>query len=67
MSDRTGRFNFPNVGPGNYKLFAWETIDGLWFDPEWLKDFEQKGIAVRIVEGSRETVELTSIPNWGAQ
>jgi hypothetical protein len=67
MSDRTGRFNFPNVGPGNYKLFAWENIEGLWFDPEWLKDFEQKGVAVRIVEGSRETVELTSIPNWGAQ
>ena len=68
IADPTGRFNFANVPPGSYKVFAWEGIDSYsWFDPEWLKDFEQRGVAVRITEGARETLDLRSIPQGSAQ
>jgi hypothetical protein len=68
LSDLSGRFNFPNVPPGSYKLFAWEGVESAsWFDPEWLKDFEEQGVSVRVVEGSRESLDLKSIPNGGVQ
>lgn len=67
-TDNAGRFTFANVPPGNYKLFAWEDVEsGSWFDPDWLKGWEQKGTAIHIAEGSRETVDVQTISAGGAQ
>jgi hypothetical protein len=68
LSDPAGRFSFPNVPPGNYKIFSWEDVElGSWFDPDWLKDWEQKGTPVHIAEGARETLDLKTIPAGGLQ
>jgi len=68
LTDPSGRFNFTNVPPGNYKLYAWEDVEvGTWFDPEWLKDWEQKGTPVRIAEGAREAIDIKSLPAGGLQ
>jgi hypothetical protein len=63
LTDPTGRFSFPNLAPGNYKLFAWEDVEsGSWFDPEWVKDWEEKGTTVRLAEGGKEEIDLKTIP-----
>jgi len=59
-SDASGRFEFQNVPPGDYKLFAWEAIDrGEWQDPDFMLPFENRGVAVRIEEGKQASVEVT--------
>ena len=51
------------VTPGDYKLFAWEDIEQFsYFDPEVLKQFEDKGRPIHIVESAKEMVELRLIP-----
>jgi hypothetical protein len=57
-----GRFTLPSVPPGDYKGFAWETIETYsWFDPDVLRQYESKGKSIRVDELSRETIELTRI------
>jgi hypothetical protein len=44
-------------------VFSWEDIeDGLWRDPEFIRRNEAAGRVVRMIEGGRESVELTAIP-----
>ncbi len=63
LSDMDGHFTIRGLVPGNYKLFAWEDIEPFsYFDPDVLKDFEQKGKAITIRESLKETVEMKLIP-----
>jgi hypothetical protein len=62
FSEVSGRFEFQNVPPGNYKLFAWENIDrGAWQDPEFMRGFETRGLSVRVEEAARESVNVRMI------
>jgi len=62
-SDQYGRFVLKTIEPGDYKLFAWEDLEpGEYMDPEFVKPVEERGIAIRIHEGSRESAELKVIP-----
>jgi len=62
-SDQYGRFVLKTVEPGEYKLFAWEDLEpGEYMDPEFVKPVEERGFAIRIHEGSRESAELKVIP-----
>jgi 5-hydroxyisourate hydrolase-like protein (transthyretin family) len=62
-TDQYGRFVLKNLEPGAYKLFAWEDLEpGEYMDPEFLKPVEERGYAVQIREGSRESAELKLIP-----
>jgi len=55
----TGRFQFQSVPPGNYKVFAWPTAPvGAWFDPEFLRDYEDRAAPVRIEPEAAEYIEL---------
>jgi hypothetical protein len=64
----TGRFVISGLAPGDYKLFAWEDIEAnSFYDPEVLKKYEQRGTPLRIVEGSRETLDIKVIPAEAAQ
>ncbi len=63
MADQNGRYTFKNIDPGDYKLFAWEDVEpGAWSDPDFMKPFETKGVAVTIREHGRESVPLDVIP-----
>jgi hypothetical protein len=63
-TDANGRFSFANVIPGNYKLFAWESIDPLtYMDPAFLREYEQQGKAVRLEQNANATEDLRLIPN----
>ncbi|MDR3701515.1 MAG: carboxypeptidase-like regulatory domain-containing protein [Candidatus Sulfopaludibacter sp.] len=48
-TDQLGRYHLAPVTPGEYKLFAWPDIEeGIWFDPDFLKDAEPQGLEITI-------------------
>jgi hypothetical protein len=59
-----GRFAFPVVAPGRYKVFAWEEVDpgAAMYDAEFRKPFESKGQAVEVSEKQKATAQLQLIP-----
>ncbi len=58
-----GRFSFPSVPPGNYKVFAWEALEPYaYFDPEVLRVVEQRGRAIQLAESSKQILNLIAIP-----
>jgi hypothetical protein len=61
--DREGRFKFESIPPGNYRIFAWEALEpNAYFDPELLRQVEQKGKPVQLTESSNQSLTLTAIP-----
>jgi Carboxypeptidase regulatory-like domain len=61
-SDSSGRYEFTNVPPGNYKLFAFESIErGAWQDPERMRSFESRGVASRLEEGGKVSLDVPLI------
>jgi hypothetical protein len=63
VSDQSGRFTLHGIPPGEYTLFAWESVDGeAYYNPEFLKNYGQQGSALRVGEGERKSVQLTVIP-----
>ncbi len=61
-TDNYGRFNFRSVPPGDYKLFAWDSIEaGAYQDAEFLRPFEDYGQVIRVNEGSQTRAELKVI------
>ena len=62
-ADRDGKVGIKSIPPGDYKLFAWESIEeNSWFDPEVIQRFETKGKPVHVAEGSTQAMELRLIP-----
>jgi hypothetical protein len=62
-TDASGRFQLQGMPPGDYKVFAWEDAEkGVWQDQGFVRNFESRGAPVHIDEGSKTTVEVTSIP-----
>jgi protocatechuate 3,4-dioxygenase beta subunit len=58
-TDQFGRYHFDSVSPGSYKLFVWSDVEtGIWFDPEFMKSEEDKGVAVTLNAKGHENVAL---------
>ncbi len=67
-TDQNGRFTLVGVAPGDYKAFAWESIEEYgWFDPDVLSRVESRGRAVHVTETSNESIEVRIIPAEGTQ
>lgn len=63
-TDQNGRFTLRGITPGEYKLFAWEKVEGgAYQDPEFLRPYEERGHKVRLEEGTRLSVGLELIPS----
>jgi protocatechuate 3,4-dioxygenase beta subunit len=63
VSDQSGRFRLPGIRPGEYTLFAWETVDGeAYYNPDFLKSYEGQGVGFPASEGELKTVQLQAIP-----
>jgi Carboxypeptidase regulatory-like domain len=61
-TDQNGHFEFPGLPPGRYKLYSWEGIEeGVWEDPEFLKDYQSKSTDLEVNEGDKKSVELKLI------
>ncbi len=62
-SDEYGRFTLRGVTPGDYKLFAWEEVEGdAYENSDFLPPYEHRGKPVRLDEGARLNVQLQLIP-----
>ena len=61
-TDQTGHYSIRGIPPGDYKLFAWETLESFgYFDPELLKQSESQGKAIHINESSKLNQDIRSI------
>jgi hypothetical protein len=59
-----GQFRVEGLPPGDYKVFAWEDVEtGAWQDPDFIRQFEDRGRPVRINEGGNSNIELRVIPS----
>jgi hypothetical protein len=62
-SDNFGRFSMRGLPPGDFKLFAWETMEGVSYnDPDTIKPYEDHGARVHIEEKRQQNVQLELIP-----
>ena len=62
-ADQAGRFTIRGVAPGDYKLFAWENLEGNgYFDTDFLRRSESSGKPVRVTESSKQSANLQVIP-----
>ena len=51
-----------SIAPGGYTLFAFVDVqNGSWFDPDFMKDFETRGMRLEINEASKENRQLIVI------
>jgi Carboxypeptidase regulatory-like domain len=67
-TDQQGRFSLAGLRPGKYTLYAWEVLDGDdYLDPDFLKQFEGQGTAIKAEKGGRQTVALKVIPTAADQ
>jgi hypothetical protein len=58
-----GAFKIPGLAPGEYRVLAWEQVDGgLQHDPELRKKFEAQAAKVKLDVNSHENIELKVIP-----
>jgi hypothetical protein len=63
VTDQSGHFILRGLPPGDYTLFAWESVDGeAYYNPEFLKNYEGQGRALSLGEGERKSVQLRVIP-----
>jgi hypothetical protein len=63
-TDQSGHFVLRALPPGEYTLFAWESLDGdSYLDPNLLKNYQSQGSALHLGEGERKTVPLQVIPD----
>jgi hypothetical protein len=63
VSDQRGRFTLRGLPPGDYTIFAWESVEGeAYYDPEFLKSYEGQGKALHVGEGEHASVGLKAIP-----
>jgi hypothetical protein len=61
-TDQYGHFEIRGMAPGKYKLFSWEGIEArAWEDPDFLKDYEDKGQEVEVQDADQKSVELKSL------
>jgi protocatechuate 3,4-dioxygenase beta subunit len=62
-TDEKGQFAMRGIGPGNYKLFAWDDIEsGMWWDTKFLSRYEEKGEEVTIQASQHLSQTLYVIP-----
>ncbi|HZI50867.1 MAG TPA: carboxypeptidase-like regulatory domain-containing protein, partial [Terriglobia bacterium] len=61
-TDQNGRYTLGNLTPGDYQLFAWESIqDDAFYDRDFLKQYEQYGQAIRVAKSSSQDVDVRAI------
>jgi Carboxypeptidase regulatory-like domain len=59
VSDQSGRFTLRGVVPGEYGIFAWESVEGeAYYNPEFLKNYEGQGSSLRVGEGERKSLNV---------
>jgi len=62
-TDSSGRLRLDRLPPGDYKVFASPASDTtIWYDPDFIRNYENVGRTVRIVEGGTAEVQVAPVP-----
>lgn len=62
-SDQNGRFTIRRIEPRDYRLFAWEGLEGnVYFDPEFLKSSNSQGKAIHVDPSAKLEIQASVIP-----
>jgi hypothetical protein len=63
VSDAVGNYNFEQLPPGDYKVFAWEDIEpNAWFSPTFAQRMQDQGKPIQVMEGNRLQIDVAAIP-----
>jgi hypothetical protein len=63
ITDQQGHFTLTGLPPGDYTIFAWESIEGeSYFNPEFLESYAAEGKVVHLNERDHVTLQLKVIP-----
>lgn len=63
VADQTGHFSLRGLRPGDYTIFAWESVEGeAYYNPDFLKNFEGQGTALHVSEGDHKSMQIQLIP-----
>jgi hypothetical protein len=62
-ADAAGRFAITDVEPGDYHVGVWPFLEPFgYFDPELIKQAQEKGKAIRVAESSRQQIDVEALP-----
>jgi hypothetical protein len=62
-SDASGRIHLEGVVPGDYRIYAWESVEnGAWTDPDFMRAYQNNGASIRVTEGGSASAEVRLIP-----
>jgi len=70
LTQGNGRFVMEGLTPGPYKLYAFEEMETYaWFNPDFLKPYEERGVPVDLREGqtAKQNVPLLPAPVHGGE
>jgi hypothetical protein len=63
LSEPNGAFALRGIPPGEYKLFAWESIEkNAYLNADFIVPFEAAGLAVQIGAGEKLTASIRVLP-----
>jgi hypothetical protein len=63
VTDSVGRFALQGVAPGEYRIFAWEKIEGFqYFDEAFVSRYQERGSPVNVKGTARADVNVVLIP-----
>ncbi len=61
-TDQNGQFTLSSIAPGKYRVYAWTDLEpGNQFDPEFLKNYESKGVKLDIDESAAPQIKLIPV------
>jgi len=61
-SNEQGHFTLPNVPPGRYTLYAWESVPvGAYQNAQFMERYAARGISVIVQPGVRTTTNVNVI------
>ena len=64
MTDDKGSFSMNGIAPGEYTLFAWESVlPTAWMNSDFLAKYENRGTRILTSQGTRLNVRLALIPS----
>jgi hypothetical protein len=62
-SDASGKIHLDNVVPGDYRIYAWESVEnGAWTDPDFMRAYQNNGTTLHVGEGGQATTNVRLIP-----
>jgi hypothetical protein len=58
VSGDDGSFAIRGIAPGDYKVFAWESVEpNAYLNDEFMRQYEERGIPVRVTPGVNPRVQ----------